>query len=243
MVPSRINRFPSTLSVIFVGLITLLVAQVVPAKELVYQELASDAGRTLRYALLLPDHFDPTQTYPTLLALPPGGQDETMVEAGLNRYWGRQATARGWVVVSPVAPEGVLFFQGSEKLIPALLDEIQQRVHIEGGKFHLTGASNGGLSAFRIALKWPSRFQSLVVLPGFPPDKQDFARLDRLAEIPVRMFAGGADTRWAEQERRTKKQLDALGVDAALKVFPGEGHIPASIAGDRLMELFAGFRP
>ena len=68
------------------------------------------------------DGYDPAATYPVLLALPPGAQDQAMVEAGFARYWGAPARAAGWVVVSPVAPEGRAFWQGGEAAIPPLLN-------------------------------------------------------------------------------------------------------------------------
>jgi hypothetical protein len=42
---------------------------------------------TLRYAMVLPDGYDPDATWPVLLALPPGAQDGRMVGAGLALYW------------------------------------------------------------------------------------------------------------------------------------------------------------
>jgi len=207
-----------------------------------YQSLDLAGGAKLEFALVLPEGFDPSATYPVLLALPPGAQNRAMVEAGLSRYWGDAAGARGWIVVSPIAPGGVMFFLGSEKFIPPLLDAIQKRFHIEGGKFHLAGVSNGGRSAFRVALDFPDRFHSLTVLPGFPPTAHDEARLERLRGMPVHMFAGGADRQWAAAERATKKRLDTLGIKASVEVFPGEGHIPRSMTAGRFMDLIGRLR-
>jgi hypothetical protein len=44
-----------------------------------------------------------------LLALPPGDQSKELVAAGLRLYWEAQAKKRGWVVISPAAPEGTRF--------------------------------------------------------------------------------------------------------------------------------------
>src|SRR5271156_4114875 len=63
-------------------------------------------GHTIDYALVLPDRFDKTKPYSVLLALPPGDQSRQLVEAGLNLYWEAEAKRRGWVVISPAAPEG-----------------------------------------------------------------------------------------------------------------------------------------
>ena len=136
-----------------------------------------------------PEDFDPEHAYPALLALPPGPQTERMVEAGLGRYWGDLAAERGWIVVSPVAPGGVTFFQGSEHLVPELLAQVRDEHRVENGRFHLAGASNGGRSAFRVALEYPEEFLSLTVLPGFPPNDEDRRRLERIAGMPVRMAA------------------------------------------------------
>src|SRR5271155_4803123 len=81
-------------------------------------------GHTIDYALVLPDHFDKTKPYSVLLALPPGDQSRQLVEAGLNLYWEAEAKRRGWVVISPAAPEGESFYTGLEKELPSLLDEV-----------------------------------------------------------------------------------------------------------------------
>ena len=219
----------------------LLLMPMMPAQaQHTYHELSLEDGSRLRYALVLPSDFDPAKTYPTLLAFPPGGQDERMVEAGLARYWGRQAAEHGWIVVSPVAPGGVLFFQGSERVIPALLDHIRSNYPVEGGKFHLAGNSNGGRSAFRLALDHPEEFVSLLALPGFPPREEDFDTLSRLEGKPVRLFVGGEDRGWIAPMERTQKTLEDLGNDVQMTILPGEGHVPPSLDGGRFMkELLA----
>jgi predicted esterase len=207
-----------------------------------YRELRTAGGGRLRYALSVPDDFEPSGTYPVLLAFPPGPQTESMVEAGFNRYWGNQASARGWIVVSPVAPDGQLFFRGGETLIPALLDQIASEFQIEGGRFHVAGSSNGGLSAFRVALEHPTRVQSLIVLPGGPPTEADVGILGRLEGIPVRMFAGARDTTWVQLMRDTEERLKALKIAVETTTFPSEGHVPISLDGDPIMELLEGLR-
>jgi len=182
-------------------------------------------GHSIDYALVLPDHFDKTKSYPVLLALPPGDQSRHLVEAGLDLYWGTEAKRRGWVVLSPAAPEGESFYTGLEKELPGLLDEVAKSVLFEGGKVHLAGVSNGGLSAYRVVTEFPTRFLSLTVLPGIPPDAGAFTALSRLRGIPVAVFAGGEDTDWARGSRETKEELDRLGIENTLTIVPGQGHV------------------
>jgi len=205
-----------------------------------YRTLQLSDGNFLGYLLLLPTDFDETQSYPVLLALPPGPQDQQMVQAGLF-YW-QQGPARGWVVVSPAAPEGQLFFQGAERYLPELLDEISRTVKVEGDKVHLAGVSNGGLSAFRVALDHPERFASLVTLPGFPPTQADFDSLDRLRDLPISLFVGERDSNWRSQVQTTEMRLKELGARVSLTVMAGQGHVIQTLSSDQLFDLFDSYR-
>ena len=207
-----------------------------------YETMTLSAGTAVRYAIVLPAGFTPEQPYPTLLALPPGGQTQPMVEAGLG-YWQAEGQKRGWVVVSPIAPDGVLFFQGSEALLPEFMDGIAARVRVENGRFHLAGVSNGGISAFRITLNEPERFRSMLVVPGLPGTDDDFARLDRLVDLPVAMFVGENDTTWLARMQATKEELRRLGADVSLEIVPGEGHVIQSLGdGARFFDFFDSHR-
>jgi len=182
-------------------------------------------GRSIEYALILPDRFDRARAYPILLALPPGDQSRQMVEAGLHLYWESEARKRGWIIIAPAAPEGESFYTGAENELPNLLDEVAKSVTFEGGKAHLAGVSNGGLSAYRLITEFPDRFLSLTVLPGIPPDDRTLRALHNLKGIPVAAFVGGEDSGWLRGSREAKQKLDALGIANTLEVVPGEGHV------------------
>src|SRR5260370_30278556 len=151
----------------------------------------SHHGQVLEYALILPDRFDKTISYPVLLALPPGDQSKPLVMAGLHLYWEAQAKKRGWVVISPAAPEGTNFYSGAESELTNLLDEVSKSVVFEGGKVHLAGVSNDGLSAYRGFPNFPPRFLWLTLLPGVPPVERAFHAPGALKEIPGRPFVVG----------------------------------------------------
>ncbi len=191
---------------------------------------------TIEYAIVTPGGFYSQREYPILLALPPGEQTKEMVEVGLNVYWAEEAKTRGWIVISPVAPDGVLFFQGSESLIPDFLARTAEIYHPIGDKYYLAGVSNGGISAFRLALNSPQLFRSLLVLPGFPQSTEDKTNLVELVDIPVAMFVGEQDTAWLGAMQETETTLQAAGGNVTLNVLPGEGHILESVTGEMLYE-------
>lgn len=210
---------------------------------LTYQSMEFQEGTTLHYAVLTPKNFDTTRTYPILLAFPPGGQSQDLVQWGLDSYWADQAIKRGWIVLSPVAPGGQLFFQGSEALIPQFLEQTSEMYHPEGGKYHVAGVSNGGISAFRVALQNPDKTQSLLVLPGFPRTKEEFQKLETLKDIPVAMFVGEQDSSWVATMQATEEELSRLGGDVSLEIVPGEPHVIKSlVGGEALFDLLESFR-
>lgn len=197
-----------------------------------------DNGRELDYLIALPPGFDGRSPHPVLLALPPGDQSRAMAQQGLDLYWEAEGTARGWVVVSPIAPRGKSFHSGPERAIPFLLDEVARSVTFEGGRAHLAGVSNGGKSAFRVATEYPDRFLSLTVLPGFPPDERATLGLRSLRQLSggIALYVGDGDSTWIAPMRTVKQRLDAYGVVNTLEIWPASDHV-VNIKGVELFDM------
>ena len=213
------------------------------AGMIAYHTLTMTDNTQVDFAVVLPENFDTTQTYPILLALSPGPQTKEMVQWGLDNYWAKEAIRRGWIVLSPVAPQGVLFFKGSEAYIPEFLTQTARLYRPEGGKYHVGGVSNGGISAFRVALNDVEQVHSITVLPGFPRSDGDKQRLETLTGIPVAMFVGEQDTSWVERMEATAQALDDQGEQVSLDIVAGEGHVIQSLTGgEALFDLLESFR-
>ncbi len=202
-----------------------------------YEMMTMEDGTELRYAVVLPAGFTPAEAYPVLLALPPGPQDQSMVEAGLSGYWADTAQERGWIVLSPIAPNGQLFFRGSEQYILEFLEGTAVTYKPEGDKYYLAGVSNGGNSSFRIAIQRPEVFHAMVVVPGLPPTQNDVAALDKITALPVAMYVGERDP-WVTGMQEAEAELKRLGGDVQLNVIADEGHVIQSLRGG---EVFFDF--
>jgi len=187
-------------------------------------------GTTIDYVAVVPDGFQPGDTAPVLLALPPGGQDLGIAQSFTKETYAPEAVARGWVVISPAAPNGELFFQGSEDLIPGLMNWVETWATPEAGVFHIAGISNGGISSFRIAGQNPDRVASVTVFPGFPSNDADTDALSSLTGIPVRMFVGSRDADWIEPMEEAQAALEDLGGDVQLEIVADSGHIIPSLS-------------
>jgi pimeloyl-ACP methyl ester carboxylesterase len=200
-----------------------------------FNTVLTSRGKQLQYLFSVPKDFKTGETYPTLLALPPGEQTRDLVMVYTS--WLPTFQEKGWVVCSPVAPDGNLFFRGSERYLPQIMDHIEDQVNLAGGKFYLFGVSNGGISAFRVATLNPERFHSLTVLPGWPKPA-DEKRLDTLINMPVNFLVGELDGRWREKSKLFHDRIASMGGDSTLEVIPGEGHTAFhSIQVQRLLQI------
>ena len=201
------------------------------------------AGTTVSYAVTTPEGFTRGDTAPVLLAFPPGAQELAGTLNTVEMVYEREALRLGWVVVSPVAPNGRLFHDGSEDLMPGFVNWIEAWVTPEGGAPHVAGMSNGGRSSFRYAAQNPDRLLSLIVFPGFP-DGSDNDALGELTDIPVRAFVGGNDTQWIEPAETAINEISRLGGNATLRIFEGEDHIIRSTYdGQVVFQQLERFRP
>ena len=212
-----------------------------PAGATTFQSVVLSDGTEIDFAVALPPDFDAEREWPTVLALPPGAQTTAMVEAGLDLYWAA-GPPRGWVVISPAAPGGQLFFEGSESLVGEFLDTVGRTYRPEGGTYHLVGVSNGGISAFRVATADSSRFRSLLVAPGFPLSYEDLDGLGRLVDLPVAMYVGERDSGWVGPMQDAFATLSGFGAQVTLEVVPGAGHVIRSISGDQLFDVLDSHR-
>jgi len=198
-------------------------------------------GTTLHTTVVLPDGFDAMKTYPLLLALPPGGQDQETTDSVVDRVWKDEAKQRGWVVVSPVAPGALFYDPASAKYLPELAGDMTTMFRPEGGKVHLAGVSNGGLSAYRAALDHPELYFDLLTFPGMPPEQSD--DVAKLKALPTADWVGELDSGWREAGEATIAQLKSLGDDAQITVVPGETHILESVGGKQYFDWLDQHRP
>lgn len=161
-------QFPVSIKLIFPVALTLFVSQCTFAG--VIDKTAKINGAIVEYKVVLPKGYDPGKTYPGVLAFPGGGQAMNSVEGSVERYWQDEAPRRGYIVVIPAAPFGLLFFEGGDRIFPAFISLILSDYKIQDNKLHIAGVSNGGISAFHIAASYPQYFLSVTGFPGYLPD-------------------------------------------------------------------------
>ncbi len=193
-----------------------------------YFVLKLDDGVEVPFSVDLPVGFDPAKAYPVLIA-PGHGKKVEGNWGGL--FWGEDTSQRGWITVEcpsflTVDPIGTTL---------PLLDEIERRYRVEGGKFHIAcyGPTSG--PAFAIAMAAPGRIKSLTALPGFPVT-DDENELKKLKGIRISLIVGSNDAIWLLESQRAYNRLKALGIECYLEVVQGSNHLLRDMFGGELAE-------
>ena len=163
-------------------------------------------GLKLTYKVLLPPGYDGKQAYPAVLVFTGGPQSLEMAERTLSVDWRQEAERRRYIVISPGTPDGALFFQAADRVFPAFLDQILRDYRVRGGKLHVAGHSNGGLSAFHVAALYPQYFATLTGYPGLL-DGADVSRSAAIKPLCIFMHVGDMDDGW---RRAMQEQSDNL---------------------------------
>ena len=189
---------------------------------------------------MLPPGYDAAQAYPAILVFTGGPQSLQMAERTLSVDWQQEAERRRYILVSPGTPDGTLFFEAADRVFPAFLDQILRDYRIRGGKLHVAGHSNGGLSAFHVAALYPRYFATLTGYPGLL-DGGDLARAAAIKPLCIFMHVGDKDDGWrrAMQEQSDNLARQDIGFASPGKESdpsaerPGDQSVSAAVRSDR----------
>jgi dienelactone hydrolase len=144
------------------------------------------------------------------------------VDQGLDAYWEAEAVRRGFVVVSPHIL-GSTLLQDGKAVGGALFRWMDENLNTEGRKVALAGACWGGTGVFDLAVAFPKRFSSVLVLAGgYQGPGRNLAVLKGL---PVRFYVGENEhPQWKQLAEATKGALERGGAEVEYKVLEGQGH-------------------
>lgn len=222
-----------------IWLILLLLAVPSLALAEVREERATFAGLDIQYRVILPDNFDPTRTYPTLLHFAGGSQNYDIVTRSTEADWRQGAEQGGYIVISPAAPGGQLFFRSGDRIFPEFIEHIFENYPVAGERLHISGHSNGGLSAFHVASLYPEYFISLTGYPGLL-NARSAEDLAPLADLCIYMHVGDRDPGWRQGMEREAMLMQNMGFNVTLTVENDQIH-RLDTSRDGLGErLFAG---
>ena len=226
---------------VIVFTLMLLLAVAFPVQSEVMEKTKDIGKTTVYYKVVLPNGYDPSKTYPAILALGGGPQSMSTVDSVLARNLRAEAERRGYIVVAPAAPDGDLFFESGARIFPEFLKKILADYKIQNNKFHIAGPSNGGIAAFHVAAANPQYFLSVTAFPGYMWEPST-AKLQAISKMCVFMYVGELDEyMWHDEMKREAEFLQSIGTVARYTVEKGQPHRLETLAGDNAKRLFEGF--
>ena len=96
---------------------------------------------------------------------------------------------------------------------------------VRGGRVHVAGPSNGGVSAFHVASLFPHCFWSVTAFPGYLNDTTD-QMVETLKSICIYMHVGDRDVDWGRAMKQQHDMFRARGYSAVLFVEEDQGARP-----------------
>src|ERR1035438_9450793 len=232
----RSNRMPLFSAAVIVAMLTSQ-----PVRAELLEKTKKVAGTTVQYKVVLPSGYDPSKTYPAILALGGGPQTMNTVDSVLNRNFRAEAEKRGYIVVAPAAPDDQLFFEEGARIFPEFLKMIAADYKVRDNKFHIAGPSNGGIAALHVAAANPQYFLSVTAFPGYMWEPSP-AKLKAISKMCVFLYVGENDEyMWHAEMMREAEALRSSGTVARYTVEKGQPHRMETLAGANAGRLFDGF--
>jgi predicted peptidase len=162
-------------------------------------------GHSMPYRLYLPAGFNPSATYPLIMALHGSGESgtdnslpstnghfDTLFNAAQGNIGAQYKsillvpqTQWGWEDYGPQYPDYV-----GQTLAMGLLDQIISTYHVDARRLYLTGLSMGGFGTFDAIANHPDTFAAACPLSG----GGDPADAEIIKNIPIWAFHGAADS-------------------------------------------------
>jgi poly(3-hydroxybutyrate) depolymerase len=181
------------------------------------------AGVNLQYRVILPNNYDASKSYPMVLHFAGGSQNWRIVVSSTESDWREIAENNGYIVISPAAPNSELFFREGARVFPEFLEYILANYPVAGGKLHVTGHSNGGLSAFHIASLYPAYFISVTGYPGLLGNNNS-DQFEALSSLCIFMHVGDGDPSWRSAMNAQFLAMQGLGYEVSFTVENNQVH-------------------
>jgi predicted esterase len=196
-------------------------------RRLEHKTYIDPSGSSLPYYLLMPQGYDPSQSYPLVIFLHGSGErgDNLAPVLPFNGAYEFMETARdySYFMLIPQAPDGK-WWNSSElaDLVLGLLDEARGSFSIDPDRIYITGLSMGAYGMWRIVSQDPEPFAAGVSVSGGLPD---LSSAPGIAGIPFKVFHGSNDSLVpVDASRSTVHALEAAGGTVTYVEFPGADH-------------------
>ncbi len=198
-----------------------------------FETVSLKSGKKLKYAIHLPNDYDPAKAYPTII-----GPGDGLREDSPSYYWHGRPSDFGWLIVETPAH----FAADGVSQMSQLLDYLNEHYNVEGDKFHMVGFSANSANSFKVGIALADRFHSLVGVAGFPRQNPRGEDLARVKHTRFYFIVGDRDQYWMNASEKSHAYLQSQGISSTLKIIKNGGHVLKEIDGQPFIDLMEAMR-
>jgi phospholipase/carboxylesterase len=191
------------------------------------------------FSVYVPEDYDPTQSYPLLMALHGG--------SGHGRLflwtWVREARSRGVIIVAPTATGSTwsLMEPETDSLhLVRVLEHVAANWRVDRARLLLSGMSDGGTFTLLSGIEEDSPFTHLApVAASFHPLLMTMAQPQRILKLPVYLVHGAKDWMFPVSTARTAySAMDAAGAQVVYREIDDLSHAYPRDENPRILDWF-----
>lgn len=150
-----------------------------------------------------------------------GNNLDTLLRVSLPKHLYQKNVSVNAVVIMPQCPSSTNWTNLADDVME-LINLVKEEENIDDTSISLTGHSLGGIGTWRIALKYPDVFASLVPVSSTINKPADAVKL---VDIPIWSLHGTKDTMSPSSMLQAQKYIEAAGGNKMqVTLFEGMGH-------------------
>ena len=201
-------------------LLTLACSIPVVASNRVFKEFTFN-GKPIRYAIQLPNDFDPSKTYPVLI-----GPSEVKNKDDQSFYWSGVKDTQGWILIDYPIYE----YDRRKKEVQAFLDHLRSEYNVERNKFHTVCFSANSAGIFDMVMDIPQNFHSITGMAG-NPGTRDKEKLRALKSVKAQFVVGDRDNYWMKAAKDRHQLLLETGAESSIEIIKNGQHVMTNLIG------------
>lgn len=217
-----------------------------PSKFRQVEYTDSETGLSVTYNLYLPDNYDESKKYPTVVFIADSSVANGNSEASLTQGLGALVWASDeWqsvnetIVINPTYPETILDdrngYSTTEyvELTKRLIDDASTKYAVDTNRIYGTGQSMGCMTTLILASEYPDLYAACMFVDG----QWDVSALKNLEKLKFVYFAAEDDTSAFNGMSEVMQMFDTDGVKYTYKQWDG-GYTPDELTA-AAKDLFA----
>ncbi|MEQ9402924.1 MAG: hypothetical protein RIM99_05010 [Cyclobacteriaceae bacterium] len=183
-------------------------------------------GKKLKYAVQLPDNYDPSKTYPVLI-----GPSEVEDKSDQSFYWKGTDDTYGWILID------YRIYGATRRIdeIKAFMEHLRTKYNVEGNKFHVVCFSANSSGIFSLVMEIPEYITGITGMAGNPGTTNE-VELKKLKGVKVQFVVGDKDSYWMNAAKQRHEILKRIGVDSSIEIIKNGPHVMTSLVGKGFLE-------